>query len=129
MSMQTIYILDYDTDIAYALCAWFKVKGFEAKHFSKLEQLFLLLQTQQPDYIILDCLFGRISLIAEICHTLKNIFHYKGKIFLTSTSTISAKDMKACNAAAFIPKPFDFSKILQLVNEVASTNLVESVAK
>jgi FixJ family two-component response regulator len=127
--MQTIYILDYDTDIAYALCAWFKANGFEAKHFSTLEQLLLQLQTQQPDCIILDCLFGRISLTSEICYTIQNIFHYNGKILLTSTSTISVKDLKVCNAAAFIPKPFDFGKILQQVNEVTGTSLVESVAR
>jgi DNA-binding response OmpR family regulator len=125
--MQTIYILDYDTDIAYVLCAWFKTNGFEAKQFSTLEQLLLHLQIQQPDFIILDCLFGRVTLTSEICHTLRNTFHYKGKILLTSTSSISAKDLEACNAAAFIPKPFDFRKILQLVNGIADTALAESI--
>ena len=122
--MKTIYILDYDTDIAYALCAWFRANGLAAKHFSKLEQLFLQLQSQQPDYIILDCLFGRISLISEICHSLQHVFHYEGKIFLTSTSFISAQELKVCNATAFIPKPFDFSKMLQVVHEIAGASLV-----
>jgi FixJ family two-component response regulator len=116
--METIFILDYDTDIAYALCAWFKTNGFVAKQFSTLEQLLLHLQIQQPDCIILDCLFGRITLTSDICHTLQNTFHYEGKILLTSTSTISSMDLRTCNATAFIPKPFDFEKILQLVNEV-----------
>src|SRR4051812_44051925 len=106
--MPTAYILDYDTDIAHSLCAWFKTNGFVAKQFSTLDQLLLHLQIRQPDFIILDCLFGRVTLTSEICYTIRNTFHYKGKILLTSTSAIAAKDLKVCYATAFIPKPFDF---------------------
>lgn len=125
--MQTIYILDYDIDIAYGLCAWFKLNGFEAKHFSTLEQLLVQLQTHQPDCLMLDCLFGRIALISDICNNIKQVFNYNGSILLTSTSNISAKDLVKCNATAFIPKPFDFGKILQLVNQVSQNSLIESI--
>jgi DNA-binding NtrC family response regulator len=126
--MQTIYILDYDIDIVMPYLHGLKRMAMWQSHFSTLEQLLLHLQTQQPDFIILDCLFGRVTLTSEVCHTLQNMVHYKGKILLTSTSAISAKDLKVCNASAFIPKPFDFGKILWLVNEMANTSLAESLS-
>src|SRR4051812_10871790 len=110
--MQSVYILDNDVDIAYALCALLRLQGFEVKHFSTCKELFQHLKVEHPCYIILDCLFGRVSLTSDICNTIQNEFHYTGTILLTSTSAISKKDMQACNASGFIAKPFDFEKVL-----------------
>ena len=116
--MQTIYILDYDSDIVYALCEWLKLYGFTTKGFTTLEQLFHQLAGCKPDCIVLDCLYGRVSLTAEICHTLQQVFHYDGKIILTSTNTLSAKDLQACGVAHFVAKPFDILQLLDTINDV-----------
>jgi FixJ family two-component response regulator len=117
--MQTIYLLDYDTDISYALCKWFTFRGIEAKSFSTLEQLLLQLNISHPDCIILDCLFGRVSLTSDICYAIRHVSHYSGNILLTSTSTILSKDVQACNAVGFIAKPFNFDSMLSLINELS----------
>jgi len=113
--MQTIYILDYDTDIVCVLCEWFKLHGFRTKGFSTLEQLLLHLNCSQPDCIIIDCLYGQSPLTISICQTIQNVLHYRGKIILISTGNVSAKDIKACNAADFIAKPFNLWQFLDVL--------------
>ena len=115
--MQAIYILDYDTDIAFVLNEWLQLNGFKTKSFSTLEHLFQNLKAKHPDCIILDCKFGRMSLMPDICGTIQKVFNYSGKIILTSTSTISAKDLQVCNADSFMSKPFDFYNMVNEINE------------
>ena len=115
--MQTIYVLDFDADIAFALCKWFNVHGVEAKGFSTLEQLLNQLSTCHPDCIILDSLFGRTSLTVDICNTIKQISNYSGTILLTSTTNLSAKDLQACSATGFIAKPFELLTVLDVVKQ------------
>ena len=115
--MQTIYVLDFDVDIAFALCKWFNAHGVEAKSFSTLEQLLIQLGICHPDCIILDSLFGRISLTIDICNTIKHISNYSGTILLTSTTNLSAKDLQACSAAGFIAKPFELLNVLDVVKQ------------
>ena len=126
--MQTIYILDYNADNAFALCEWLRSHGVKAKRFSTLEQLLNSLKINQPDCIILDCLFDRISLTSNICHTIRNIFHFTGTIWLSSPFTISANDLKACNASGFIAKPFESEIVLDLVNELSGNAITMSIA-
>ena len=122
--MQTIYILDYSIDIVDVLCEWFKLNGFNTKGFSSLEQLLLHLKFRQPDCIIMDCLLGKPSLTINICQTIQNVFHYKGKIILISTESLSAKDIKACNAEGFIAKPFNLLHFLDVLNKVSDNSAV-----
>lgn len=115
--MNTIYILDFDADIAFALCKWFNAHGVEAKAFSTLEQLLKQLGTRHPNCIILDSLFGRVSLTIDICHTIRHVSNYSGKILLTSTTNLSATDLQACSATGFIAKPFELLKVLDVVKQ------------
>jgi len=126
--MQTIYILDYDADIAFALCKWFNAHGFEAKSFCTLEQLLKQLAAQQPDCIILDCLYGRVSLTSNVCRTFRQVYYYYGNIVLTSTTNLSIKDLQACSAAHFIAKPFELLEVLNVVNNLFKNALAISVA-
>jgi len=115
--MQAIYILDYDTDIAFVLNEWLQLNGFKTKSFSTLEHLFQNLRGNHPDCIILDCMFGKMSLMPGICNTIQNVLNYSGRIILTSTTAISAKDLQVCNADSFMSKPFDFYNMVNEINE------------
>ena len=126
--MQTIYILDYNADNAFALCEWLRSHGVKAKRFSTLEQLLDRLTISQPDCIILDCLFDRISLTSNICNTIQHVYQYTGAILLSSNATISANDLKACNASGFIAKPFDFETVFDVVHELSDNVLAMSIA-
>lgn len=116
-----IYILDTDADIAYILYKWYKVHGFEAKAFSSLELLVQQLQNNHPNHIIVDCFLGRIATASKICDMLRNVCLYNGNILITSTSNLSAKDVEACTATHFIPKPFDLMKTLDIMNNLNAT--------
>ena len=126
--MQAIYILDYDTDIAFVLNEWLQLNGFKTKSFSTLEHLFQNLQAKHPDCIILDCKFGKMSLMPDICGTIQKVFNYSGKIILTSTSTISAKDLQVCNVNSFMVKPLDFYSMIDVINEQIDNSGLRCVA-
>src|SRR3954454_17537608 len=115
--MRAVYILDYDTDIAFVLNEWLQLNGFKTKSFSTLEHLFQNLKAKHPDCIILDCMFGRMSLMPDICRTIQKVFNYTGKLILTSTTVISATDLLLCNASGFMAKPFDFYSMINVMNE------------
>jgi FixJ family two-component response regulator len=117
MEMPIIYILDYDVDIAFVLNEWLQLNGFKTKCFSTLEQLFQNFKTKHPECIILDCKYGKESLLPEICRIIRKVFNYTGKIILTSTGCISAKDLQVCNANGFMAKPFDFVNMVNVINE------------
>src|SRR5947209_20042018 len=114
---QMIYILDYDIDIAFVLDEWLQLNGFNTKGFTTLEQLFQNLSIQQPDCILLDCKYGRQSLLPSICNTIRNEFKYTGRIIITSTTAISDKHLQLCDAAGFMAKPFDFDSMIDVINE------------
>ena len=117
MEMPTVYILDYDVDIAFVLNEWLQLNGFKTRSFSTLEQLIQNLKTKHPDCIILDCMFGKNALLPEICRIIREVLNYSGRIILTSTSCISATDLQVCNANGFMAKPFDFTQMANLINE------------
>jgi DNA-binding response OmpR family regulator len=112
-----IYILDYDADIAFVLNEWLQLNGFEAKSFTTLEQLFQNLQMQHPDCILLDCKYGKQSLLPCICRTIRNEFKYTGSMIITSATAISDKDLQLCNADGFMAKPFDYDSMIGAINE------------
>ena len=115
--METVYILDYDIDIAFVLNEWLQLNGFKTKSFSGLEQLFLNLNAKHPECIILDCKHGKESLLPEICSTIQKVFNYTGKIILTSTANISDNQIQVCNANGFMAKPFDFVNMVDVLKE------------
>jgi len=116
--MPTIYIFDYDEDITYILCDWFQSHGYEVKGFSTDEQLLKQLSISHPDCIILDTFYGKLSSTLNICHAIQNVLQFTGKIVLTSTSNLTASDVKLCNASHFIAKPFKLSEVLMAVNRL-----------
>ena len=112
-----IYILDYDVDIAFVLNEWLQLNGFNTKSFTILEQLFQNLTIQHPDCILLDCRYGKQSLLPGICRTIRNEFKYAGSIIITSTTTVSGKDLQRCDADRSMIKPFDFNGMIDVINE------------
>ena len=119
--MPTIYIFDYDNDINYILCDWFQYHGYEVKGVTSHEQLLQQLQISHPDCIILDCIFGGLSSTLNICHTIQYVFKYTGKIILTSTTNLTASDVKLCNASLFMAKPFNLSEVVTEVNRLLTS--------
>jgi hypothetical protein len=69
--------------------------------------------------------YGTLSLTTNTCHTIQQAFHYKGKLLITSTSNLTTKDLKECNASDFIAKPFDLCEVLKVVDSL----LIHSPAK
>jgi|SRR6476620_5551682 len=130
--MPTIYIMDYDADIVYVLCKWLTIEGFETKGFTTLEQLRLQLSISQPEGIILDCSYGRMPLIINMCHTIRKALQYSGLLLLSSTTTLSSENSEACNATDFITKPFDFNALVNRINgylsNASTINTAESLA-
>jgi DNA-binding response OmpR family regulator len=112
-----IYILDYDVDIAFVINEGLQMNGFKTKSFTTLERLFQSLKIQLPYCILLDCEYGKQSLLHGICRTIRNEFKYTGSIIITHTTTISDKGLQQCNAEAFIAKPFDFDSMIDVINE------------
>src|SRR5690242_18773437 len=106
MEMQIIYILDYDVDIALILNEWLQLNGFKTESYTTLEQLFQNLNIQHPDCILLDCKYGRQSLLPGICSTIRNEYKYTGSIIITSATVISERYLQLCNADGFMAKPF-----------------------
>src|SRR5947209_6505820 len=116
--MPTVYIFDFDADIASILCDWLKYHGYEAKEFFTIEDLLEQLSINHPDCIILDCHYNKFCVTSNLCDTIQQVHHYTGKILLTSTSHLSDKDLKKCNAIHFIAKPFDLWEVLKTVNQL-----------
>src|SRR4051794_19004001 len=110
-----IYILDYDIDISFVLDLWLQFNGLKTKGFTTLEQLFQNLAIQHPDCILLDCKYGQQSLLAGICHTIRNEFKYTSSIVITATNAISDKDLQKCSADDFMAKPFDLDSMIAVV--------------
>jgi FixJ family two-component response regulator len=125
--MKTIYILDYDADIGFVLCEWFKLHGFETKSFLTFEKLLNQVNVCQPDCLILDCLYGGMPSTINICQTIQQLFHYNGNIILTSTCNVSSQDLKACNATDFITKPFNLLEVLSIINKHLITSMKKTL--
>jgi DNA-binding NtrC family response regulator len=128
-AMPTIYIFDYDADITYIFCNWFESYGYNVKGFSSPEQLLKQLSISHPDCIILDCLFDRTCITSKICNTIQQVYHYTGKLVLTSTSQLSEKYLQTCNTTHFIAKPFDLFEVLNLVNRLLFGSLKRSIMR
>ena len=112
-----IYILDYDTDVAFAVNEWLQMNGFKTKSFTTLEQLLQNLKVQHPGCMLLDCKFGKQSLLPGICRTIRNEFNYTGSIIITHTSDISGKYVKQSSANGFMTKPYDFDCMIDVIND------------
>lgn len=117
INVREVYILDYDTDIAFVLNEWLHINGFKPQSFSSLEQLLQGIRTKQPDCIILDCMYGKMTLVPGICRIIQETLNYTGRIILTSTTAVSDNDLQVCNASAFMAKPFDLHHMVNMLNE------------
>ena len=116
-----IYILDYDTDIAFVLNEWLQLHGFETKSFTTLTPLLQHLKIQHPQCILLDCAHGRHALLSGVCHIIRKELKYTGRIILISTNAISNRDLQLCNADGFMAKPFDFNRMIAMLHEQVKT--------
>lgn len=118
--MPSIYVFDYDTDIVYVLCEWLEQHGFKTKGFSIPGQFLACFKTSAPDCIILDSLYGGLPATTDLCRMIQQVFHYKGKMLLTTTGSITEKEWQECDAIDFIAKPFDLWEVLNIVNKTFS---------
>jgi FixJ family two-component response regulator len=116
--MPLIYVFDYDEHIVFVLCQWLNQNGFKAKGFTVPGQLLAYFQTSMPDCIILDSLYGGLTSTRDLCNTIQHIFHYKGKILLSTTGKISHDEWEECDAIDFINKPFELEEVLDKVNKL-----------
>jgi len=66
---------------------------------------------------LLDCRYGKQSLLPGICRTIRREFNYNGSTIITSTTAISDKDFQQCNADVFMAKPFEFDRMIDVIKE------------
>ena len=125
--MPLIYIFDHDSDIVFVLCEWLEQHGFKTKGFTTPGQLLAHFRLGMPDCIILDSLYGGLPATTDMCNIIQNIFHYKGKILLSTTGFISRKEWEECDAIDYIPKPFDLWEVLNVVNKLFDGSLAKKV--
>src|SRR4051794_4087298 len=116
--MPTIYIMDYNEDIAFVLSQWLEQNGFKTKGFVTPDQLLAHIEVGMPECIIIDTLYGGLPATREICNHIQHRFDYKGKILLSTTGKITEKERAVCDAIDFINKPFDLWEVLETVNNL-----------
>ena len=116
--MPLIYIFDHDTDIVFILTTWLEKNGYKTKGFSRHAELIAHFRYGMPDCIILDNLYGGFAATKDMCDLIQNVFHYKGKILLSTTGRVTNEEWEECNAIDCIPKPFDLEQVLNTVNKV-----------
>ena len=121
--MPLIYIFDHDADITFVLTTWLENNGYKTKGFSTHGELIASFKYGMPDCIILDNLYGGLAATKHICDVIQNVFHFKGKILLSTTGRVTNEEWENCDAIDFIPKPFDLDQVLDTVNRVLENSL------
>jgi len=116
--MPLIYIFDHDADIVFILSTWLQQHGYKTKGFLTQEELITSFRYGMPDCMILDNLHGGFAATKHLCDLILNVFHYRGKILLSTTGRVTNEEWEECNAIDFIPKPFDLEQVVNTVNKV-----------
>ncbi len=124
--MPLIYIFDYDADIVFVLCQWLSKHGFKTKGFTIPGELLANFKVNIPDCIILDSLYGGLPATKDLCNLIQNVYHFDGKILLSTTGKISDQEWQECDAIDFIQKPFDLWEVLHTVSKMFDEPLAKA---
>ncbi len=116
MSKQ-IWILDDDYSICEALTVILEDVGHQVKRFESSKQLFLNLDGEIPDILLMDVLLTNENGL-DIAQNLKNQNKFKHlPLIIMSANNIDNEEIRQSKAKAFLRKPFDIYDLVDLVNK------------
>ena len=111
----SVFILDDELPILEPLSLWFERKGYAVKIFTNSTDLLKSMMLEKPDILFLD-----INLSGEdgrnLCRLVKVKYHKRLPVILFSASPNLGSNYQDFDADAFIPKPFSFQKISEVMN-------------
>ncbi len=118
--MTKILIVDDEKDIVETLSFMLKTKGYETITAYDGEEGLKLAKEEHPDLIILDVMMPKINGY-KICRLLKYDAKYKNIPIVMVTARSQEGDKligEETGADRYITKPFEFSDILDVINEL-----------
>jgi DNA-binding response OmpR family regulator len=114
--MIKILVVDDDTDILTLVKLTLTMYGFDVKTLSAWQSIDRTINDYTPDLILLDVSLGGAD-GREICKTLKKTSATQHiPVILFSANVEMEKSIKDCHAEAFISKPYELPKLLQVIN-------------
>jgi len=114
--MPSVFILDDDASLLFALDIWLSHSGYEVYTFNNSANLIQHLHTFTPDIVLLDVLLSELKNGRSVCLELKYQYHFPNKIYLFSATHLHDNDVLKCCADGFIDKPFDLQDLLNILN-------------
>lgn len=116
--MKKVFVVDDDIDILEALSMMFQEAGYGVIASSTGENVYEVVNAQQPDILILDVLLsGRDG--RTIAKNLKSNDNTKSlPIIMISAHPSAAKSSREVGADDFLAKPFDMNSIIGKVRGI-----------
>jgi DNA-binding response OmpR family regulator len=115
--MPTVFILDDDVNLLFALDLLLSRNGYNVYTFSNSTDFMFTLYQLIPDIILLDILLSEIKTGKVVCKELKQKYNYPNKIYLFSATHIPDDELLNIGADGFIDKPFEIQHLLNMLNE------------
>jgi DNA-binding response OmpR family regulator len=116
-----ILIIDDEQDLLDIMEIYFKDEGFKVKTTAVTDDIFKMVDSYQPDLIILDYQLKEVN-GGEICYLLKEhpeTKHLPVIIFSASAKAVHFFDKYKCDL--FIAKPFDLFHLIDQVKLIINT--------
>lgn len=118
--MKRILAVDDDNDILQLLEMVLKLHSFHVNTISKWQDIDDSIASFKPDLILLDVSLGGAD-GRDICKKLKKQEHTRHiPVILFSANFQSEETIRACDAQAFIAKPFNLSDLVNTIGEYAA---------
>lgn len=115
--MKKILVIDDDPGISEALELILMEEGFSVETVDNGEHVYSLSNGNLPDLILLDLLLSGMD-GREVVKKLKAGEHTKHiPVIMMSAHPKADKSVKDAGADDFMPKPFDLSKLISLINK------------
>lgn len=118
--MKKILVVDDNSDILAVMKLYLNNKGFNVVTESNGSEAHNVVNAFKPDLIILDVFLGN-SDGRKICNELKMQEETKNTPIIIFSANAKPDDvMKACSANEFLPKPFELSNLLKIIQRYTS---------
>ncbi|MEJ7559587.1 MAG: response regulator [Pedobacter sp.] len=120
MKKKSIYIVEDNKDIGFVLQYFLSDEGFDVELFETVADFHTRLLSKIPDLFLLDVMLPDGDGL-NVCSKIKHHSSYREKPVLVMSAHLPSEFEKTKSCAdSFIPKPFDLTVILNLVNHFLS---------